>query len=200
MKKQVFLRIGAGIIMWGVSLLWNQTSAYLEDKVYCSFSWEEVVIYLKKEEGTNKCAEYIKAIQQLAKDKYDESMLVLNYIDQGDDVLYRQEIFEVKKQEFLKLVRQQSNILLMIQNFEHKFFLMYQELLAESLIPYLENLKKSQLQRQSLDPYDEKTRIISQQIAQQILIVQTILNATNLDEIMNQVSAYLYLEKQLGWK
>ena len=143
---------------------------------------------------------YIDAIQQLAKEKYDEVLLVLNYINQGNDTDYWKGVFEIKKQEFLKLVRYRTTILTMIQEFEQKFFIKYQASLREILEPYLRNLlsRQATLDEQYLTVMpNEQASITYQQIVQQIVIIQIIFNATTLDEIINQIPAYLYLKQVL---
>jgi hypothetical protein len=155
---------------------------------------------VKKEEGLHKCDTYIQAIQQLNRNKYDEILLVIQYINQGEDVLYRREIFKLKKQEFLKLIEYRTTILTMIQEFEQKFFVLYQASLHQSLTPYLqtlEKMKEAYNQEHLMTPYDEETHIFHQQIIQQIVVVQSILNASTLDDIMNQISNYLYLKQAL---
>jgi hypothetical protein len=182
-------------------MVWQgQTFGYLEDKMYCKVEGEQITLYIKQEAAAHKCSLYVKVIEQLAKEKYDEIMLVLDYINQKEDVLYRQEIFEVKKQEFLKLIRQKDTILTMIENFEYKFFVKYQELLREELVPYVQTLQQVQQELDAthlITPYKEKDYIIYKQVTQQITIVQSVLNATTLDEIINQIPAYLYLKQAL---
>jgi hypothetical protein len=67
----------------GIALLRTGSAfGYLEDKMYCKFEGEQLTLYVKKEAGVNKCEIYIKSIEQLARNKYDEVMLVMNYINQ----------------------------------------------------------------------------------------------------------------------
>ena len=134
------------------------------------------------------------------KEKYDEVMLVLQYINQGDDVHYRREIFEIKKEEFLKLTRYRSTILEMISSFEEKFFAMYQDSLSQGLTPYLGILRELEINlyhSSAESPHNQPLALRHQQVAQQIDIIQTILDATSLDKIMELIPSYLYLKQQL---
>ena len=88
----------------------------------------------------------------------------------------------------------------MIQEFEQKFFIKYQASLREILEPYLRNLlsRQATLDEQYLTVMpNEQASITYQQIVQQIVIIQIIFNATTLDEIINQIPAYLYLKQVL---
>jgi hypothetical protein len=82
MKKffQAFV-ISLTLLASGI-VLPSQTFGYLEDKIYCEIKGEQLTLYVKKEEGLNKCDTYLQAIQQLARAKYDEVLLVLDYINQ----------------------------------------------------------------------------------------------------------------------
>jgi hypothetical protein len=185
-----------GILFSGGSVL-----GYLEDKMYCKFEGEQLTLYVKKEEGLQKCEVYIQSLEQLTQKKYDEVMLTLEYINQGDDEPYRRGVFELTKQEFLKLVRYRTMIVEMIQAFEEKFFLKYQEALTQSLMPYLTTLDKLSSLRTPLShqsPGDEPLQIMVQQIQQQIFTITMMLQATSLDEIMQRIPAYLYLKQQLA--
>jgi hypothetical protein len=88
----------------------------------------------------------------------------------------------------------------MVQSFEQKFLIKYQDLLVQSLAPYLENLQKSQSTLSQIaqeNPTDEKLQITLKQTQQQILAIDTILNASSLDEIMQRIPNYLYLKQAL---
>jgi len=202
--KKLLRTLILSLTLWTIlPLFQGQTFAYLEDKVYCIIEGEQLTIYVKKEEGSHKCAVYIEAVQQLAREKYDEVLLVITYINLGRDTAYRKEVFELKKEEFLKLVKYRTTILTMIQEFEYKFFVKYQESLLQTLTPYLQALVTIQTaleQEHQTVFHNEQTRIQYQQITQQILIIQTMFDATTLDEIIDQIPAYLYLKQALEWK
>ena len=178
----------------------GQTFAYLEDKMYCKVEGEQLTLYVKKEEGLNKCDTYIDAIQQLAREKYDDVLRVISYINQSDDKEYWREVFEIKKQEFLKLVKYRTTILNMIQEFEQKFLVKYQEALRQTLTPYLHDLitvQETFEKNAQSKPQTQQEYIIYQQVTQQILVIESIFTAATLDEIIDQIPAYLYLKQAL---
>jgi hypothetical protein len=76
MKKLCLFLFGCMLFFGG------QIFGYLEDKMYCKIEGEQLTLYVKKEEGLHKCDTYLQAIQQLAREKYDEVLFVLEYINQ----------------------------------------------------------------------------------------------------------------------
>lgn len=174
---------------------------YLEDKIYCQVQGEQLTLYVKKEEGSDKCETTIRALEQMARNKYDEVVLVLDYISQEDNSWYRKEVFEIKKQEFLKILNYKNKIQNAIVSFEEKFFLKYQEALSTELSPYLAVLREQQtLLASSLEIKEHYyIREKYQQISQQISTLEQIFSAISLDEIMIQIPSYLYLKEQIQW-
>ncbi|MDR2190677.1 MAG: hypothetical protein LBP53_05890 [Candidatus Peribacteria bacterium] len=131
----------------------GESFAYLEDKIYCAFEeGQQLTLYLKKEEGIRKCEIYVNALEQLMKQKYDEILLVAQYISQGDDVIYRKEVFELTKQTFLKLVNYRTMLKENIQSFEQKFLLQYQSSLSQHLNDYLTKLSTLSKNLEQLPP------------------------------------------------
>ncbi|MDR0650997.1 MAG: sugar transferase [Candidatus Peribacteria bacterium] len=166
--------------------------------MYCKLENEQITLYVKKEEGLQKCETYIQSLEQLTKEKYDEILLILYYINQGEDIVYWQEILEITKKDFFKFLRYKTMIIEMIQTFEAKFLIKYQSALAQELTPYLEILQSHYLPlTQAISPESEKIAIVSQQVQQQIITITTILQASSLDEIMQLIPAYLYLKQEL---
>ncbi|MDR2540658.1 MAG: hypothetical protein LBD11_02490 [Candidatus Peribacteria bacterium] len=173
---------------------------YLEDKMYCRFEGEALTLYVKKEVGLIKCASYLRNLEQLTKQKYDEVLLTMKYVRQGDDVFYRQEIFSEKKSEFLKLYLYKTKLVEALESFETKFFWLYKTSLTQTLSPYLDTLptiqRKLALEVQK-NPNDKRTLSSYQLITQQVEVIQHLLNATTLDEIMEYIPSYLYLKQSL---
>ncbi|MDR2416238.1 MAG: hypothetical protein LBD75_06670 [Candidatus Peribacteria bacterium] len=125
--------------------------------MYCTFENEQLTLYVKKEEGLQKCETYIQSLEQLTKKKYDEVLLILYYINQGDDLVYWKEILEITKKDFFKFLRYRTMITEMIQTFETKFLIKYQSVLAQELTPYLEILQSLYYPlAQAISPEDEK--------------------------------------------
>ncbi|MDR0369546.1 MAG: hypothetical protein LBH96_03375 [Candidatus Peribacteria bacterium] len=135
-------------------------------------------------------------MEQMAKNKYDEIVLVLDYISQEDNSWYRKDVFEIKKQEFLKILNYKNKIQNAIISFEDKFFLKYKEALSTELSPYLSILREQQTLFASFLQLKEHYSIREkyQQISQQISTLEHIFSASSLDEIMIQIPTYLYLK------
>ncbi|MDR0607909.1 MAG: hypothetical protein LBG52_06295 [Candidatus Peribacteria bacterium] len=173
---------------------------YLEDKVYCKFEDEQLTLYVKKEEGLTKCATYLKSLEQLIQQSYDEVLLIMQYIRSEEDVFYRKEVFTEKKNELWRLYLYKTKLVEALHSFETKFFVLYQTSLTNTLTPYVEMLQKIQeslAQGMIANPDNKRTRTLYQGISQQVEVIQQLLAATTLDEIMEHLPTYLYFKQSL---
>jgi len=169
--------------------------------MYCKFDGDQVTLFLKKEPDTNKCKIYLDAIQQFSRETYEEVLLVLDYINQGEDVWYWRDILDLKKQEFMKLINYRKQILEMIASFEEKFLAQYQQSLKTGLDPYLRDLYLLHLQisqEVTLDPQYLSESLRLQHIEQQIFTIESLFQATSLQAIVDAIPNYLYLQQQIA--
>ena len=185
-----------------VTLSFSQTFWYLEDKVYCNLENNNVTIFIKNEEWTVKCQSYLDTIYQLALKKYNEISVILSYIDQWDDVYYRKEVLEDKKSEFLHLVNYRTQIKTAILKFESKLFDKYYVILQEPMKNYYSDLEAQYyiLANQDVSLRKSNHSLQLAQLEQQMWNINHVLNAKNLDDIMEIISSYIYLKKQIEWK
>ena len=185
-----------------MTLLSSQTFWYLENKVYCNLENKNVTIFMKNEEWTVKCKTYLDTIYQLALKKYNEISAIRSYIQQGDDVYYWKNVLEDKNAEFLKIVNYRTQIKTAIDKFESALFDKYYYLLKKPMQTYYSDLEIQYYilanQDASLRKSDYSLKLT--QLEQQMWNVNHILNAKNLDEIMEVVSSYIYLKKQIEWR
>ena len=190
------------IFIFSILFGFNYGFWYFEDKVYCSVENQNVVISLKNENWTVKCRTYMDTIYQLAIKKYEEIETIRTYISQWDDVYYWKEVMTKKKAEFLQLVNYRIQIRSLIQQFESSFFEQYYNFLQKPMSTYYSDLET---QYYILINQDESIRSTSfslqvAQIEQQMWNVSHVLNAKNLDDIMEVVPSYIYLKKQIEWR
>ena len=185
-----------------VALLSSQTFWYLESKAYCNLENNSVTIFMKNEEWTVKCQTYLNTIYQLALKKYNEISTIRSYIEQGDDVYYWKKILEDKKTEFLQLVNYRAQIKTAISKFESALFDQYYDILQKPMQDYYLELEIQYSELINLDLSLRKSNhsLMVAQIEQQMQNVSHVLNAKNLDDIMQVVSSYIYLKKQIEWK
>ncbi len=185
-----------------VTLLSSQTFWYLESRVFCNLGNKNVTIFLKNEEWTVKCQTYMDTIYQLALKKYNEISAILSYIDQWNDVYYRKEVLEDKKSELLHLVNYRTQIKTAIDRFETKIFVEYYALLQEPMQKYYSDLEAQYYTMINQDVSQRSSNYMLKiaQLEQQMWNVSHVLEAKNLDDIMNVVSSYIYLKKQIEWK
>ena len=185
-----------------VALLPSQTFWYLENKVYCNLENKNVTIFMKNGEWTVKCQIYLDTIYQLALKKYNEISVVRSYIDQGVDVCYWKGILENKKAEFLQLVNYRTQIKMAIDKFELALFDKYYDILQNPMQTYYSDLEAQYyiLANQDVSLRESDHSLKLAQLEQQMWNVNHILNAKKLDDIMEVVSSYIYLKKQIEWK
>ena len=184
------------------TLLSSQTFWYLESRAFCNLENKNVTIFLKNKEWTVKCQTYLDTIYQLALKKYNEISAILTYIDQWDDIYYRKEVLENKKSEFLHLVNYRTQIKTAIDKFETKLFEEYYAVLQSPMQKYYSNLEAQHYSmiNQDISQRSSNYMLKVAQLEQQMWNVSHVLEAKNLDDIMNVVSSYIYLKKQIEWK
>ena len=190
------------MLLVSTTMLFSQTFWYLESKVYCNFENKNVTIFMNNEEWTVKCQTYLDTIYQLALKKYNEISAIRSYIDQGDDVYYWKKVFEEKKTEFLQLVNYRTQIKTAIDKFETALFDKYYKNLQKPMQAYYSELEAQYYTLANQDASLRQTNHSLQlaQLEQQMWNVNHVLNAKNLDDIMEVMSSYIYLKKQIEWR
>ena len=185
-----------------VTLLSSQSFWYLESRVFCNLENKNVTIFIKNEEWTIKCQTYLDTIYQLALKKYDEISAIRSYIEQGDDVYYWKKIFEDKKAEFLQLVNYRTQIKVAIDKFELSLFDKYCNILERPMQTYYSDLESQYyiLVNQGLPVRNSDYALKLARLEQQMWNVNHILNAKNLDDIMEIIPSYIYLKRQIEWR
>ena len=184
-----------------VTSLSSQAFSYFENKAYCSFEDNNVTISIKKREGADRCWIYMDTIYQLAVKKYDEMSTIRLYISQWEDLYYWKKVLEDKKSEFLQLVSYRTQMKIAIDKFETALFDKYYALLKEPMQKYYSDLEIQYyiLVNQPSSNIDSKISLKLAQLEQQMWNVNHILEAENLDHIMEVLSSYIYLKKQIEW-
>ena len=161
-----------------------------------------MTIFMKNEGWTTKCKTYLDTIYQLSLKKYNEISTIRSYIQQWDDVYYWKKILEEKNSELLQLVNYRSQIKTAIDKFESALFDKYYNILQKPMKTYYSELEMDYhvLSNQKVLHGKSNHSLKLAQIEQQMWNVNHILNAKKLDEIMEVISSYIYLKKQIEWK
>ena len=146
-----------------------------------------------------KCQTYLDTIYQLALKKYNEISAIHSYIEQGDDVYYWKNVLEEKKTEFLQLVNYRAQIKTAIDKFESALFDKYYVILQGPMRNYYSDLdiQYNTLSNQDASIKKSEHSLKLAQIEQQMWNVNHIIEDKNLDDIMNVISSYIYLKKQI---
>ena len=161
-----------------------------------------MTIFIKNEEWTVKCQTYLDTIYQIALKKYNEISAIRSYIEQWDDVYYWKNVLEEKKSEFLQLVNYRAQIKTAIDKFESALFDKCYDILEIPMQNYYSELETQYyiLANQEASQRKANHSLKLAQLEQQMWNVNHVLNAKTLDEIMEVVSSYIYLKKQIEWK
>lgn len=185
-----------------MTLLSSQTFWYFENKAYCSFKDNNVTISIKKQEGSSKCQTYLNTIYQIALKKYEELSTIRSYIAQWEDIYYRRWVLDEKNTEFLQLINYRTQIKTAIDKFEWALFDKYHNLLQKPMQVYYSDLEAQYYilanQHSSAKIPDYSLKLA--QLEQQMWNVNHILKAEKLDHIMEVLSSYIYLRREIEWK
>lgn len=141
-------------------------------------------------------------IYQLALKKYNEISTIRSYIAQGEDVYYWKNILNEKNSEFLQLVSYRTQIKTAIDKFEWALFDKYYEALYKPMKIYYSDLEMQYYMMVNSAP-SSRTGDYSLKLAQleqQMWNVNHILTAKNMDNIMEVLSSYIYLKREIEWK
>lgn len=189
-------------MLWVILALWfGQSFWYFEDKVFCDMDGKNVTIFLKNNEWMLTCKTYMDAIYQLALKRYNEIMAINSYIEQWEDVYYWKNILEEKKTNFLQLVNYRTQIKEVVDKFESVLFEKYYSILYKPMQVYYSDLETMYYilvnQKSSLNSSNTALKVA--QLEQQMQNVSHVLEARNLNDIMDVVSSYIYLKKQIEW-
>ena len=76
------------------------------------------------------------ALYQMALQRYNEILLIRDYISQGEDLYYRKRILENKNSEFLQFVSYRTQIKTAMDKFETSLFNQYYSLLKREMEDY----------------------------------------------------------------
>lgn len=195
-------KLGIFVLLVFMTLLSSQTFWYFENKAYCSFEDKNVTISIKKVEWSARCGVYMDTIYQLALKKYSEISTIRSYIIQGEDVYYWKWILDEKNSEFLQLVNYRTQIKTAVDKFESALFDKYYNLLQKPMQAYYSDLEVQYYvlanQSSSMKTSDYSLKLA--QLEQQMWNVDHILKAENLDHIMEVLSSYIYLRREIEWK
>ena len=195
-------KIGILMLLVFATLVSSQVFWYVENQVYCKLDGTNVTIFVKNMEWTIKCQTYLDTVYQLALKKYNEISAIRSYINQWDDVHYWKEILEEKKSEFLQLVNYRVQIKSAIDKFEAVLFKKYYDILEQPMRTYYSDLETQYyiLVNHVSSSRSSNISLKLAQLEQQMWNVNHILTAKDLDDIMEVVSSYIYLKKQIEWR
>ena len=185
-----------------VTLWFSQGFWYFEGRLFCNIDQQNATIFFKNQEWTTSCQKYLDTIYQLAVQKYEEVSLIREYISQWEDLYYWRWVLEEKKLELSQLINYRIQIKNAMTKFEDALFDRYYNLIKRDMELYYSDIETQYYILINTDKSLRKSDYLSmvEKYEQQMRNVSHILNAENMDQMMEMVSSYLYLKKQLQWK
>ena len=185
-----------------VTLWFSQGFWYFEGRLFCNIDQQNVTIFFKNQEWTTSCQKYLDTIYQLAVQKYEEVSLIREYISQWEDLYYWRWVLEEKKLELSQLINYRIQIKNAMTKFEDALFDRYYNLIKRDMELYYSDIETQYYILINTDKSLRKSDYLSmvEKYEQQMRNVSHILNAENMDQMMEPVDSYLYLKKQLAWK
>lgn len=183
--------------------LWlSQAFWYFEERLFCNIDQQNVTIFLKNQEWTTKCQIYLDTIYQLAVQKYKEMSLIREYISEGEDVYYWKWVLEQKKSELSQMINYRIQIKNAMARFEDALFERYYNMIKDDMELYYSDIEIQYYTLINTEPTKRKGNhsLVLAELEQQMKNVSQMLEAENMDQLMEVVPSYLYLKKQLAWK
>ena len=176
-----------------------------QERLYCMVNGGSVRIYLLKEEWTIRCWDYIIVLNKYLKDEYNTIMQILSNRRRWDDILYWNNLFEQKKEQFLKLFSQKNTIQTAMDTFEEELLSKSKQLLEWTLLNKLDVLdqqinllEESEDNKTNISPKVEKVKT---EINTKKEVIHALLEAERMDSFLDSFSTYLSLFPLNGtWK
>jgi len=174
----------------------KQQEQAFQERLYCKVSENSVRVYLLPDEETIRCLDYIKVVNNYLKNEYDIIMQIIANRNRWDDLEYRNELYDEKKEQFLKLFSQRTMIKKAMTDFEEELLSKSKSFLEETLQTKAEELKiqiailKDELNNNTNNYRIEKTL---NELETKESIVEELLIANTMDSFLQTFSIYLTL-------
>lgn len=196
MKKILILIVV--ICFFGVGL----SSAFMEDKLYCTITSHEITVTLDKQ-SNYKCQEYIVVLRQAINKEYNNVLAIQKLIEQNYDIDFWKNIREQKRSQIQKMISIKQQIENSVLDFEENLFEKTKEYIEYSISPYRIRYKRllKPLENLSEEVYlSSSTRQKIKLMQEQLDVIAQIMLVEDYDTLMRYFNKYIYLKKQIEWK
>lgn len=197
MKKNILIIIVFSLLSIGFS------SAYMEDKVFCTI-WKNSITVTLERDRNYKCSEYISVLSQAINTEYNDILSIQKLIKQWYDVEYWKEIRETKKEKLKKILTIKEQIENAIVEFDLNLFTKMKDYVVYTVSPYQTKYKKVLKNLNNLrDKWWKFSNDVTKKIKyleEDIDLIDKIFESTDYDTLIKNFNKHLYLKNLIEWK
>lgn|GEM_PF-1686916 len=170
--------------------------------MYCALDKDTISIYLHRKD-LRKCTDYVASLDASIVAVYKDMVTVQKLIDIGRDAGYWMNIKSEMQTKIDGYQQMRSIIFYRIAEFERLLFNKINLYMQQNLLPY-----KSSLEAQLNSLYESDYRLLTGDLLEvvsalavdlqnQLVIIDSLLGVSNLEELVLYLPSYLYLKKQI---
>ena len=197
MKKIILTIIVFTIFFAGFS------SAYMEDKVFCTIWKNSITVTLEKEQNY-KCSEYLTLLSQAINTEYNDVLSIQKLINQWYDVEYWKNIRESKRDKIKKMITIKDQIESAVAEFDSNLFTKMKEYVVYTTSSYRTTCKKTlKLLKNIQSQWWKISSSVKKKmnyLQEEIDTIDNIMKSTDYDDLMKNFNRHIYLKNQIEWK
>lgn len=197
MKKNALLIIVLSIFFIGF------TSAYVEDKVFCTI-WSNSITVTMEKEHNYKCKEYLSVLSQAINTEYNDIIAIQKLISQWYDIDFWKEVRETKRDRLKRILSLKEQIETAVAEFDSNLFIKMKDYIVYTVTPYQTKYKKV---LKHLNNYKDQGGKIPSDIKrkmdyfqEEISVIDNLIEATDFDTLIKNFNRHLYLKNLIEWK
>lgn len=198
-NRKYLVSIVLTLLVW-VSI--NVAHGGFSERLYCQSRGDAVRVYLFEEEETYKCDAYLAVLNINLKQEYSSLLQIMNNLSRGDDRQYRQELYDAKKEVFLRLFSQIKQIETAVQDFQTSLLKKCQEFIFSSVEKEKSDLEAqlSPLQNQDvvMMTFAQQTQL--QKLQSHLANLQILQQTEDIDAFVSALEKYFTFKYGNLWK
>lgn len=190
------------IVMFSIFFI-GFSSAYVEDKVFCTI-WSNSITVTMEKEHNYKCKEYLSVLSQAINTEYNDIISIQKLISQWYDIDFWKEVRETKRDRLKKILTLKEQIETAVTEFDTNLFVKMKDYIIYTVSPYQTKYKKV---LKHLNNYKNQWGKIPSDIKrkmdyfqEEISVIDNLIEATDFDTLIKNFNRHLYLKNLIEWK
>lgn len=190
------------IVMFSIFFI-GFSSAYVEDKVFCTIWINSITVTMEKEHNY-KCKEYLSVLSQAINTEYNDIISIQKLISQWYDVDFWKEVRETKRDRLKRILTLKEQIETAVAEFDTNLFVKMKDYIIYTVSPYQTKYKKV---LKHLNNYKNQWGKIPSDIKrkmdyfqEEISVIDNLIEATDFDTLIKNFNRHLYLKNLIEWK